>query len=158
MAFDMGFECVQVASFKMGDAEYLLDGETNDGFTFLLRRPVVLISIDYLRNECRKPGDLGDRLFDRPFTDCKRLRSSIPKGEYHLFDADMEFNTSREADPTCLAEERNVIGQQRSLYGEHLRKDSNEPLTSELLTTFCPVTWKSLELFFAHAYWTGLKD
>ncbi len=100
--FELGCEVLWLAKFDLYPGEFILDGEVDATNSFLIRRPVILISIDFLKAVCNEsifsyeqnhvPQNSGKReqyVFD------KKYLQVIPKGEYKIFDEELQFGKRR---------------------------------------------------------------
>jgi hypothetical protein len=163
---EFGIEAIWLCTFSLDDGEYLVDGEVGAGYNMLIRSPVLLLDIEFLRNVYELSGSLGCLVTgDAESPDCKRL-PVVPRQHYVLFDADIELRQRRlkqleDRLRTCrstrgravLKRERNMIREWLEQYACTFRKAAEQGgcLDHEALRTLCPVTWKTLELFFAHS-------
>lgn len=92
---EFGIEVLLLAFFNMNDEDYLMDGEIWEIGPCLIREPVMLLSHDYIQkifNEENKNKNALDTYIinEQPYLNCMDL-NSIPSGEYHIFDNDIEF-------------------------------------------------------------------
>jgi len=96
---EAGIECISIYYFHLGEGNYPIHGEISE-WGFLLRRPYVLLSLDYLRGVFDKHGSLGkevveEGLRDRVYLGGKRLPSPIPSNAFHVFKEDIAFAKTR---------------------------------------------------------------
>jgi len=165
---EFGIEAIWLCTFSLANGEYLLDGELDAGHNMLIRSPVMLLDVEFLREEFNWPSpgaSLGELLIDNGVSpECKKLRE-VPSEHYVLFDADVKFRRYRleqlnarletrrlsTRDQTLLRRERDMIVQWLNQYEVAFQQAAAGcGLANEALRTLCPVTWKTLELFFAH--------
>ncbi|MGE5072914.1 MAG: hypothetical protein ACM3MF_05755 [Anaerolineae bacterium] len=172
---ETGIETIWLCGFEMSDGEYLIDGEYDLARNYLIRQPVVLLDMDYLKRIHARTGGLGEMVLNQTgFDDVKRL-PPIPAGHFHIFDADVEFRRRRLATLERLSAAKDVHAINAS-YGLSTAK-AQDAMTKEMtrmktwladyedafarasnggklddarLRCLCPVTWKTLELIFAH--------
>ncbi len=108
--FEFGIEINKIMWFRLGETDYILDGEILETGPFLLRRPVILISLDFLKRKYDENGrevGLGKTLTHPGFPKCKSL-GSIPAGEYRLFLRDIYFKNVRLA--SLISKSRGIRG------------------------------------------------
>lgn len=149
---ELGVEIVKVGEFELSQNESILDGEiySSSKGEYLVRRPIVMISTDYLK-ECynKRCKSLGRRPTKEDSDDRKTL-GKVPSGEYHLFTEELELRRSR-------LEELQNTGFSDSVEAKRLRDWAKgvEALFDSAacgqglkgnLAALLPVTWKSIEL------------
>ncbi|MDG7000980.1 MAG: hypothetical protein JRN15_17945 [Nitrososphaerota archaeon] len=201
--FELGCEVLWLTKFDLYPGEFILDGEVDATGSFLIRRPVILISVDFLKrayndgtleychdDELRNAGNAQRYVFDK-----KYLRS-IPKGTYKIFAEELEFAKRR---LRTIVEIQSVKWKQdwdsqvadwingtssfdtesnKDQFGKMVSGIKNRKMQEEFkmrlmwqvrygalfdkyargdrditdldLLSFCPTTWKALELVFAH--------
>lgn len=158
-----GIEVVWLCTFKLEDGEYLIDGEYHLSREFLIRRPIILLDMEFLHQIYAKENTLGELLTESNRSECKQL-PPVPKQHCVIFDADIGFRENRLGriskglnNPSLSQKERGSLEWERdrieswlSLYKQAFEEAKNEGLQDEHLRTLCPVTWKALELIFAH--------
>ncbi|MBU7028650.1 MAG: hypothetical protein HXS48_17070 [Theionarchaea archaeon] len=151
---EFGIEVLSVSYFNMKEEEYLMDGEISGRGPALIRRPVMLVSCDYLQEVYNEMGSLGTDMEERPHMNCKDL-GEIPFGEYKIYDRDIEFRKRRLTLLQRTAETKNSAEAKR--YQGWLNK--YEPLFTAIrelscditskdhspLTVLLPATWKTIE-------------
>lgn len=151
---EFGIEVLVVSRFNMSNNDYLIDGEISEIGSILVRRPVILLSCDYIQEVFRNKNSLGINMKERPYLDCKDL-GRIPFGEYIIFDRDIEFRRRRLELLERDARSRNL--NEARTHREWLRKyeelfkkikEQKCDITSKdhsPLTILCPVAWKTIE-------------
>ncbi|HEX2907061.1 MAG TPA: hypothetical protein VHO69_09390, partial [Phototrophicaceae bacterium] len=152
---EMGLEVIRLGRFRLNNGEYLLDGEFHPWLQILTRRPVLLLSINWLHNQFQQHGTLGEQMPN----DSKQL-PPVPGEHYRLFDADIEARKTRLAiisqhlnKPLPEAERQRWSTEKRWCEGwleQYAAAFQTPILLDPALRTLCPVTWKTLELAFAH--------
>jgi hypothetical protein len=172
---ECGIETIWLCGFQMNDGECLIDGEYDLARNYLIRQPVVLLDMDYLRQLYSGHGGLGEMVLNREgFDDVKQL-PPIPAANFRVFDIDVEFRRRRLKYLEHIHQQKDVRGI-NTTYGlntersqDALTKESTRirtwlddyesafarareggSLDDERLRCLCPVTWKTLELIFAH--------
>jgi len=146
---EMGIETVKIVEFDLADDDYILDGEYSENDPpFLIRRPVMLLSLDHLRNVYRQYGELGKLSdgSDPKEAECRRL-SMVPSTAITQFGQDIELRKSRlqeiKKDPKGKETELQF---NEDWMKEHSKKvevqESNEVLLA-------PVVWKTLTHLFS---------
>lgn len=156
---EQGIEIIWLTQFNLNEGNYLLDGEYNEAHKVLIRRPVILVSMDYLKGIYGAYPSLGELL---PEVDCKRL-PPIPHGEFVLFDQDIDLRKKRldtlEKTPTGSMDKKqredwdwevNLHKNWLETYEHAFRQAAEGDIEHEALRTLCPVTWKTLEIIFGH--------
>ncbi len=157
---EMGVEVIWLCNFDLNENEYLLDGELTLSHRVLIRRPVVLVSMDFLHNQyLRNSRSLGDMI---PHRDSKIL-PIVPQGEFVLFDYDVIARKRRiqtlnaALDSPSRIRNRKNLEWERDIYKGWIDKYEiafNQAMQGDLahedFRTLCPVTWKTLELIFDH--------
>jgi hypothetical protein len=158
-----GLEVIWLCTFALRNGEYLIDGEYHLSREVLIRRPVVLLNMEYLRQVYERAGTLGAITRSRDSAECKVL-SEVTKEDCVVFDVDVELRRNRlQAVKQELSKPR-LSGQYRrnlkwesklieswlSEYGRAFEEAHVKGLKDERLRTLCPVTWKALEMVFAH--------
>lgn len=151
---EFGIEVLLVSCFEMNDNDYLIDGEMWGKGKVLVRRPVMLLSCDYVQEIYNKNKTLGTYVETPPSLDCKCLEK-IPAGEYRVFDKDIEFRKRRleilrKDNKTKEAPEAEYYRKWLENYELLFKKikDSENGINRNehsALTMLCPVTWKTLE-------------
>lgn len=94
---ELGVEVVKVVRFEMDDDDYVLDGEFSEHDPpFLIRRPAMLLSLDFLRNLYHRTGELGKRVEsdDPTMSDCREI-SGFSELDVHLFPYESELRSNR---------------------------------------------------------------
>lgn len=132
---EQGIEIIRLYSFNIEDNDYIIDGEIMSGNEALVRRPVMLLSCDYAYDAFLKYGkSFGDKIINDKWK--RKKLDIIPKEEYHVFDYDIRFKKEHNIE---YYKEFDGINE-KDIIGER----------DELLSIFCPVTWKSIEMIFNH--------
>lgn len=173
---ETGIETIWLCTFEMKDNEYLIDGEYDLARNYLIRQPVILLEMGYLSQIYKRTKSLGEMVIsEKGFDDVKRI-PPVPKGSYCLFDIDVDFRKSRLAHLKSI-DAKNDGGRAVMIEYKMSHQRSQDALIKELtrietwlsdyenafksarngqllddprLRSFCPVTWKTLELIFAH--------
>ena len=189
---ECGIEVIRIFSFKMDDTEqdgktveeWLADGElypsSSSPFPYLLRRPMVLLNVEYLLRVFESHGNsLGNLCDDATSPECKRLADPPTnidtRRDFHLF-TDVNGNAVdvREArltrirerlskldqsnepayeERTSLIAEQQMITTWLTKYSEAFREASqNHTISDDRLLRLCPVTWKTLEIALKNGY------
>ena len=148
---ELGIEVVKVGKFDLHNDEVLLDGEvyTSSKAEYLVRRPVVMISTDFLKRCYR---DRGNSLGQKPTGDHddRKTLERVPKGEYHLFTEELTLRRARlkdleKAGLSNSSEASRLKDWARNV--EVLFKDAaNGGELKGDLSTLLPVTWKTIEM------------
>lgn len=160
---EFGIEIIWLCTFNLSDGEYLIDGEYHLGREVLIRRPVVLIDMEFLRQTYGQQQTLGN-LSSKDETFGGKLLPLIPKEHCMIFDVDVELRHHRldrieeqlrsadllGARRRILKWEQERIRSWLSEYGEAVKSAADRGLQHDHLRTLCPVTWKTLEMVFAH--------
>ena len=160
---ELGIEVISACTFPLLEGEYLLDGEFDLGRRILIRHPVVLLDMDFLRDLYEVKGSLGEPLNDERSGEGKRL-GPVPPDHYELFGDDLELRERRLSKVEARLEKYHLPRWERAnleteaqrlrewleAYAGQLQraqeKDGDlEPPWSDL----CPVTWRTLELLFS---------
>ncbi len=94
---ELGIEVIRVGEFDLGDHEFLLDGEvfSTSETQYLVRRPVAMISTDFLKARFSR---CGDSLSSTQFVDSQYDRKTledVPVGEFHVFMEDIRLGLAR---------------------------------------------------------------
>ncbi|NOQ75618.1 MAG: hypothetical protein GQ574_26660 [Crocinitomix sp.] len=155
--FEYGIEILRLLMFNMKDEDYILDGEMHESDLFLMRRPPMLISIDFLREKFEKDGKLGELVKGNKNAQESISLSNIPKSAFKIFGADIELKKRRINDP----KNKNQLEKRfysdwlgdfqkpfRQIVGENDESIADIQGEDNPLTWLCPVTWKSLEMAF----------
>lgn len=150
---EFGIEVIRVLKFYMNNTDYILDGEMHESEKFLLRRPVMLLSLDYLKEIFDANQSLGDKIDSKTCFDGKALEN-IPKDCFHIFNADLQAKKKR------MNEINKYTSKEKSFYSNWLdqyekpfskivneKDESIADITSDInpLNFLCPVSWKSIE-------------
>lgn len=173
---EFGIEIIKLVEFSVDDQEYIIDGEVNPSPRSLIRQIPILLKLNYLSDVFSKNGSLGILQRTGPSIDGK-LMDEIPSEHCVVFDADVRLRKCRR-DKILLDLATNVLdsSRRRNLEWELKRivgwlerwdeaigaakrdglKGDAEPARE--LRTLCPVTWKALELAFAHKLFQPLLD
>ena len=173
---ETGIETIWLCAFEMKDGEYLIDGEYDLARNYLIRQPIIMVEMNYLESLYQETGSLGDLVFnEKGLDDVKRL-PILHQNHYRLFDADVEFRKSRLEYIRGILDKKDSdskLKEQYQLSGPKARdaadKEKNRiikwlndyelafenshklgVLDNPHLRSLCPVTWKTLELIFAH--------
>jgi hypothetical protein len=157
---EFGIEIIHLIGFDMEKEDYLLDGEIWEVESALIRQPVILISVEYIKKLFENNGNsLGEICKNHPHLDCKFL-TSIPRGEFKLFDKDIKLRYNR---LEFLEKNKNFKDSKEAIrirrwieeYEKYFKlvENSNEnifPENNNPLLSLCPVTWKTMELINLH--------
>ncbi len=161
---ELGVEIITLRRFRCGNEEWILDGELHeDGY--LVRRPAILLDLEYLREQFRRIPRLGAHIEDdMERLDCKML-DEIPAGVFKIFTQDIALRHARRRRIADLLRSTRSTKMRGVLEGELTFIDkwlyvyekrfveaakSGATVADEHLRSLCPVTWKTLELAFRH--------
>ncbi|MGB1218441.1 MAG: hypothetical protein ACPG4W_01540 [Flavobacteriales bacterium] len=150
---EFGIEILRILKFNMDDKDYILDGEIHESGSFLLRRPVMLLSLNFLKERYKKEGSLGKLISSSNCIEGKQL-DLIPKEHFHIFNTDIESKKKR------LSQIKENSSLEKLFYKKWL--ESYEHLFSKVvdqdgtvkagisdslqsLSHLCPTSWKSIE-------------
>jgi hypothetical protein len=156
---EMGIEVLLAARFEMQADDYLMDGEISEVGAFPVRRPIMLLSCDYVAKVYGEQRSVGGPSRGEPHLD-GRCFDSIPAGEYALFDADAELRRRRVAalggGAPGTSFERRRLQRWIALHEQvidRLRRGEDDIVGCEMraFRSLCPVTWKALELLYRHS-------
>ena len=94
-----GVEIVRPGEFELKDGEYLLDGEVQQasGREYLVRRPVVMISADFLRRVYESHGGSLGNVSDDFAT---KSLGAVPREEFRIFSEDIVLRRRRQLELT----------------------------------------------------------
>lgn len=163
---ELGIEVIRPYRFDMNEGEWLMDGEILPSsyaqYQRLVRRPIVLIRLDFLRERFLKKGGLGEIVEDPIFLGGKKL-SQIPTNDFRVFvEIDSRKRRLKEigsrlgalpsdAEKRALESERRLIERWLAEY-ERILSDAQEgkALKGDRVTTFCPVAYRTIETSFRH--------
>lgn len=156
---ELGIEVIKLGEFNLGESDVILDGEINTSgpFPYLVRQPVGLISVNYLRNRFAKRGGcLGDTVNDPSSPDAKDV-GGVPSGEYHVFLDDVRLRKERLKELRSSWSMTNIEKERIEIWLDKLEKQIEGYGSTEYgrslgspFTWFLPTTWKTLELAFQH--------
>lgn len=162
---EFGIEVIWLCSFNLFEDEYLIDGEYHLSREVLIRRPIILLDMDYLERVFKqdKAFKLGKMVRTDNVFECKLL-NPVPRQHCEIFDVDiaLRHNRLRKISQELLDQhisqearenlewEASLIQSWLSKYEKAFSEAREKGLQSELLRTLCPVTWKALELIMAH--------
>jgi hypothetical protein len=160
---EFGIEVVWLCNYDLRDGEYLLDGEYHLGRDVLIRRPIILLDMEFLREIYEKTGELGKLLHNDESRGCK-LIPPITRESCEVFDIDVELRRSRVSTLKNELTNAKLPASRKSIirweidritkWFEMYEKDfpliSTSGIENNRLRTLCPVTWKTLEMIFLH--------
>jgi len=160
---EFGIEVIRIAHFELNDGECLIDGEFHLSRKVLIRRPVVLIDMDYLKNVYSVNKSLGNLLETDEQFECKML-DPIPEESCSVFLPDIELRHHRlkaikeqlndhkltKKVKENLEWEKNLIDNWLNKYEKAFLDISKNGIQNKFIRTLCPVTWKTLEIIFSH--------
>jgi hypothetical protein len=140
---ELGIEIIKVIEFKIGNEDYMLDGEIleDEGTEELVRMPFALLSFSYLRDT------FGGEDFQLQYTDDIKQPSIIGKpfkneNDIYLFDWDIDRRMQ-------IHESRNYRGIEEKRYTTWAENyDSMFRNLHTIPSRFTPATAKALNLFF----------
>jgi hypothetical protein len=164
---EFGIEVVWLCAFKMNPDEYLLDGEYHLSREVLIRRPVILLDMEFLNEIYLSHNSLGD---ETSRSDCPegKMLPPVPKEHCVIFDKDIELRRRRlmalerfgdHSSPQSLQDhkttanlrwERDLIQSWLDKYEGPFNDAQENGLQHEDLRMLTPDAWKPLELMFAH--------
>lgn len=152
---EFGIEVIAPYAFSMDDDDHLMFGELWEKGGCPLREPMMLLARDFVAEQFRAEGSIGEWVSEYPYLDCRRL-PSVPSGAYRFFGHDLLLRRRRterlrEAGSRSRTEEEELslhTGWFDS-FGRMFQEIADErPRLSadrhEAATTLCPVVWKSL--------------
>jgi hypothetical protein len=167
---EFGIEVIKLAQFSMEDEEYVIEGEINPSRKVIIRQIPVLLKLSYLFEvfSAHRDGSLGSLQTEGNSMDGK-VMDQVPSEHCVIFDADVALRRSRRSRICRDLAANNLDGERRSnlewelhlidrwleRWGEAVTAARQDGLRGNLesereLRTLCPVTWKTLELAFAH--------
>jgi len=175
-AGEFGIEVLWVFCFELNiDRECIIDGELDLFYKRLIRRPPIMVSMDYLgqlykekQKSLGKPDDVDCKLLPLKLED-----GTLLKNNYHVFTADIILRQKRLevleelkehgklTDKNDMWEYSKLIKPWQNTYKEALTEvlDKRFPASPDFtkdtealknLRTLIPVTWKTLETIFSH--------
>ena len=149
--FELGVEVIRLIRFDLQPGEYILDGEVvRSRFgDYLARRPVGLVSVDFLKNRFRNNGEsLGPVMNSVECLEGKDI-GPVPKEHYRLFLADVDLRRRRltklEGHVAQTAERQRIDTWLREFEGEFRKAEDGSGLSGKL-AWLLPATWKIIEL------------
>lgn len=165
---EFGIEVIWLCAFKKDKDEYFLDGEYHLGREVLIRRPIILLDMDFLYEEVYlRQNSLGDEITRGDCPEGKML-PDVPKENCVIFDDDIKLRQRRlmalkgmenTTSPQTLQDqktkanlswERNLIQAWLDKYEGPFEEAQEKGLQHEVLRTLTPDAWKPIELIFAH--------
>jgi hypothetical protein len=165
---EFGIEVIKLAEFSVEDEEYIIEGEVNPSRKVLIRQLPVLLKLSYLSEVFVKNGSLGILQGGGDSTDCK-VMDEIPREHCVIFDADLSLRRNRRSKISRDLAASNLDDNRRNRlqweldridrwlerWGDAMAGAKRDGLRGNRepekeLRTLCPVTWKTLELAFAH--------
>ncbi|MCE5215601.1 hypothetical protein LLH03_01110 [bacterium] len=154
---ELGIEVLWPVEFSLGPGDTLLDGEILEDRQSLVRRPVLLLSVDYLRGIWQREHMIGNPCRESGRED-GRLLPEIPPEHYRLYDDDISLRQRlirrAEVEPTWAKQHRKVIDMATKWLKEYAGAfeplQKGDTIQDARLRTLCPVSWKALEVLFAH--------
>lgn len=173
---EFGVEVMELAVFSMEEEEYVIEGEYDPSRKVLIRQLPILLKLSHLSEVFVKNGSLGMLQSAGASIDGK-LMNEIPSEHCVIFDADVTLRESRRRNICQDLAGTNLDGNRRSnleweleridkwleRWGEAATRAKRDGLRgnqepSKELRTLCPVTWKTLELAFAHRLFHKLLE
>ncbi len=161
---ELGIEILYPLVFKMDKDDHILSGEIWEPAEALIRLPVMLISVKYIKEHLKENnGVFGTPLENSECLECRYLKE-IPKGEYRLFLKDLDFMEQRynhlKNKKDLSPKERLEITHLKWLdkYRETISSLKNSVKNEESLSyknhsiflQFTPVVWKSIEILYRY--------
>jgi hypothetical protein len=137
---ELGIEIVRVIHYRLQDEDYLLDGEilvNDDGSKELVRMPVALISLDYLKKEFE-----DEKLHYTEGPQPSVICSSIKKKDIHVFQWDAK---KRQEDRQNL---RHI--QWKEKFSKYFIDQNGQPVVSGFNSLFTPASVKIISYYFAN--------
>ena len=160
--FEFGVEIVWLYKFTLFDNDVIIDGEYDLGRNYLIRQPVILLRMDFLKKIFIKNNNsIG--LYNTE-TDCKIL-PEIPIESIKFFLDDIPLRKNRlkniadelqnkdikqTFEMDNLKYEENRIKKWLNDYEKMFNFDDKTEVNDIKLRTLCPVSWKILEIIFLH--------
>ena len=146
---EFGIEVIRLIRFDMSDNDVIFDGEIMEFGPSLPRRPIMLLSVDFLKKYYAKHKSLGQTIFDTESLECKRM-DKITKDDFYIFDDDIDLAKKRykEFPGSGNAEEFERLEYWETNFSSLFKDINNKDITdldSNPLLSLCPVTWKTLE-------------
>lgn len=175
---ELGIEVMALCTFDINEGEYIIDGEYDLSQEVLIRRIPFLQELSHLHEMYERRGrTLGTLLTTGDSADGKLL-DEVPPEHCVVFDADIDLRKARrEKIENALRkkslhprrksvlewEHANTIEEWLQKYEEAINKIETRRLSGgtqadKYLRTLCPVTWKTLELAFAHHLFQRLPN
>ncbi len=162
---ELGIETIRFYRYTLTSTDYLMFGEIHERADFLVREPVGLLRLDWLRSLFdAHDGSLGVEVWDEEYAGGKRL-PRIPSSAYRLFTADNELRerrlehlrklgrTATKTDEIELQFHDTWLTRYQSAFTSHEGGHGDvNPDDVPYLCTLCPVTWRSLEALFRTGY------
>jgi len=142
---DLGIETIRLIKVNLdsvrGGEKYIVDGEVNEQGNALITRPVMLLSLRYLRTVIDKYGSLGEIIQNGdsaqraggkclpyvPSGMSARVNGEYSGADYIMFDYDAKHHKIQ------------------SIKSSFKKIEDEGKIESENQRTFCPVTWKTIE-------------
>jgi hypothetical protein len=145
---ELGVEVVKVVRFEMDDDDYILDGEFSEHEPpFLIRRPAMLLNLDFLRNLYHRTGELGKRIVseDPTLSDCREI-TGFSELDVHFFSYESELRSKRyeELGKTSDSAEKRFMESWMSKTEKEVQ-EGKLPKAMRL----GPVVWKGLNSIFS---------
>ena len=160
---ELGIEVISVCTFQLRPGEFLLDGEFDLGRGFLIRRPIILLDMEFLRSRFDEMGSLGRQLDDQAAGEGKRLGAVLPE-HYEVFGDTLELREGRlmrvraqlkqarlsRWERANLETEGHLLEQWGQTFAQTLQSVASKSVAlPPPLSDLCPVTWRSLEMIFS---------
>jgi len=153
---EYGIEILRLIRFELIDKDYVLDGEMHESELFLMRRPVILLNLSFLREQYQKSGKVGQNIGGEQDKHEIRSLKLIPKKMFRMFSADIDLKRSR-IRVTENPMEKKFFEQWLADFEKPFRQvvDKDDKSIKDIsglknpLTWMCPATWKSLEMAFS---------
>ncbi len=169
---ELGIEVIRAFVFRIEENDYILWGEIWKAAKVLPRTPVMLLSIDFIKEYISgNNGSFGKYISNNMCMDCKRL-DYIPSNSYIMFIKDLEFlenrinylknkpkKTKRDLMELTYLKWFNTYKDQ--IYELKRTVLENKDLVTgkhDLFLTFCPVTWKAIEIMWKHGILDRVKN
>lgn len=160
---EFGIETIWLCTFELHPGEYILDGEYDISRDILIRRPVILLDLEFLRGIYERDGSLGVTSSGKDSPDCKLLPPVSPE-HCRVFDADVPLRRQRLVYLNELLVDKQLSRRVREnaeyekmrldnwfdRFGHGVGEIAEQGLADEDLRTLLPVVWKTLELIFDH--------
>ncbi|MBN1821471.1 MAG: hypothetical protein JXR31_16310 [Prolixibacteraceae bacterium] len=157
--YEFGIEIIRPLQFKIEEENYFLDGEIWELGPSLVRQPVVLISVEFLKNLYQKNKTIGVLKSDEQFMNCKEIEK-IPSYAFKFYSLDIELRKEfiKRYNRGTLNRDKyaGVYSRYQKWLDEYetkfsmLEENKDQINISYPLNVLCPTTWKAIETMFQY--------